>query len=369
MIQKIKYVLKGLHQFLFEDFVQVQESPKCFYYKDDKDEADRNSRIIDMMPSLKTFVPLFYAKQGFSQTIIQTLHKYSFINPKYERVILNNCIALDWVKARQNAPTIVFFHGLGGNSYTDITKIMVNSFVSHGYNVCVFNRRGHNTSSMIDPAICVSRHFPRYTCDKDTDTVLKYINSKYPNTQIFLIGISCGANIVVNYLATEESKHRNIIAAVSVSNGFDLTRCIDSVDDVNNELLCSFLKDVIYEHSNEYKKYYPEEYALLMKAKTLKEFDSHLLKFFGFNTTEEYYYNDSSGTKLKNIRQPLLCINNESDPFIHNDMLNIPRNASQTNPNIISVITKYGGHGSWIDSLYKENWSSRVILEYLKTFI
>lgn len=356
---------------------------ELFHYDHRTDDIDiskviAKQDISSKLVSLKTFKPIYLAKGGVSQTLIQNFHRdVLFPTGRYEREYItvdNVDIALDWkTVVRHDSPIIVFFHGIGGHSETNVTKMFTSHFYRMGYTVCVYNRRGHGKTSLVPSQgkIDIKKMLPVYVDHEDIDLILKCITEKYPKSKLFLVGVSCGANMVTHYISKETPLHENIKAAVSISNGYDINMIADNLDDVTSYILCSNIQKVLRSNQKELESYCRQndikiDVPRALSVKTITEFDEELLHLLDYKTLKEYYDSHSSSNRIQYAQIPLLCIDNETDPFVTKEVLKIPIEAAQKNSNITSVITKYGGHCSWIESLINPSWAAKLICEYIE---
>jgi predicted alpha/beta-fold hydrolase len=131
--------------------------------------------------------------------------------PNRETVTLDDggTVCLDWTTPKNNErsdpPKIVLFlPGLTGGSNENYAKSICHKATELGYTAVVFNNRG-----CADAPLTVSSHYtgrsshykfmcaqtPKLYCAAKTDdfcAVLLLIRSRYPDSPIFLMGISLG---------------------------------------------------------------------------------------------------------------------------------------------------------------------------------
>jgi len=357
-------------------FIKTSEYPEIYFI-----DNFNNKRVINSCPSLKSFNIAFWCRGGRAQTVIQSLKQ----KPKngYERELLMLSdgveVALDWKftpNINENTSIILCLHGLGGDSNSRYIQTFSETCVEKGYNVVVYNRRGHGGVSLIPrkKTNIKPKLFPRHCNLDDMNEVVNYIMKKYPNSDKYMIGFSCGANLLVKYL----SQNINIPfkASASISNGYQIyrgTMLLKQNDRIGDGIVTQFLKDILKEGRIDDVKILASEYNIeldingIMNSKSLHTLEELLvLKAYGYTTLEEYYNTDSCHMTIKNVNSPLLCIANKDDPLVHKDMIETPILAAKHNPNIITVITERGGHVGWIEGFNKEPWYSKVFFEYIE---
>ncbi len=89
----------------------------------------------------------------------------------------------------------------------------------------------------------------------------------------------------------------------------------------------------------------------LNKIKYYRDFDQLVtLKFFNFESVDDYYVKSSSVYDLSNLNVPSLFFNAQNDKLSPVDTIDI-QSTFKTNPNILLVTTRWGGHVCWFSGL------------------
>lgn len=342
----------------------------------------RNLEILKHVPTLKQFKPVWWGIFGRIQTLLQSIKKQKY---EYNREIIKLDdgvdIALDWKEDEsmdENTPIVVCLHGLGGDSSSPFLKTFTDIAFDKHFRSVVYNRRGHGGMSLIPNDFFSSSNskiFPRHSDVEDMECIVNHITFNYPNTPKFLVGFSCGANLGVNYI----SKHKDdFTCCVSISNGYNIkegTHLLAKYSPICDGIVCQFLKDILFDGRLEELKTLANaseinlDYKAIMKSKSFKQLEELLVSTHNCIDLDEYYNEDSCHLTIGDSTIPLLCLSNENDPLIHNNVLMIPKMAPKDNENIITVITKYGGHIGWIDSIENDPWYSRIVFEYFDYFM
>jgi len=341
-----------------------------------------NKYIIDNCPCLAGFCPSWWAVGPHAQTFMQC----TFPVPKgahiYTRELIhlsfdNVEIALDW-KAGPNmtctTPIIVFLHGLGGSSSSRYMQIFTSECVKMGYRPIVYNRRGHGGTSLMPkaPGKQAPKIFPTHVNMEDMEEVVQYIVKRFPRAPKYLVGLSCGANLAINYIA-EHPKHP-FIATVSISNGYDIWNGTNLLqkNPTSMKVATDFLLDLLDDNKKDMKYMCKEQnihinFDIARRCRTLQDFESLVVvPGYEFNNLYEYYENVGSHNKLGQVTTPLLCITNKCDPLVPTEMTLIPKDAATKNKYIINIETKNGGHLGWIEGRDKMPWYMKLIFEYFK---
>ena len=337
-----------------------------------------NQNVIDHCPSLQKFKPVFWAQSGEAQTFLQKLLPIKGNRYAREMFAFSDGVetSLDWKYPKNilSAPIIVCLHGLGGDSSSNYMQLFTNLCQKSGYTTVVYNRRGHGDGSLLPKtgkivdASCV---FPRHVNMSDMIEVVDHICKKRPSPKKYLVGFSCGGNLAINYLA-HVGDASPFVSAVSVCNGFNIflgTHQLKQERKYFSKIATNFLKDLLTKKRLveiqilAKEKNINVELKKAMAATSVPEFESYFVGSYG-TTLESLYLDDSSHDKLNLIKNPLLCLQNNSDPFIPSSMNHYPSIWGLCNPNIFYVETKAGGHLGWIDSYFGTPWYMRLILEY-----
>ena len=343
-------------------------------------DNENNRKIAAAIPS--SFQVAWWAAGPRAQTFVQAV---CLATPpsRYRRelIYMNDGVqvALDWKEdagMTVDTPLILCLHGLGGDSGSKYMQVFTHISLVRGYRCVVYNRRGHGGMSLLPPNgnLC-KKIFPRHSDMDDMWCVVKHLMSKYPSAPKYMIGFSCGANLMVNYLALPGGSGDFILSA-SVSNGYDIyggTKYLKENDRVCDGILASFLKDILRSgRSVEGRKLakiagVDIDFDAVMKCNSLQDLEGLLVvPTYGYKSVKEYYDSDSCHKTIDNVKSPLLCIANRSDPFVHESMIEVAVEAAKRNPNIITIVTEHGGHIGWIEAGNPEPWYARTFFAALK---
>ncbi|KAJ1286430.1 hypothetical protein BS78_03G351100 [Paspalum vaginatum] len=265
-------------------------------------------------------------------------------------------IALDWLLASDledgliskdaSTPLVVVVPGLTSDSAAAYVKHLAYSVASKGWNVVVSNHRGLGGVSI------TSDCFYNGGWTEDVREVIKYLHHRYPNTPLFCIGTSIGANIVVKYLG-EEGENTPIAGAASICSPWDLL--------IGDRFISRKLVQRIYDKAlaiglKGYAKLHQPVLARLAnwegikKSRSIREFDHHATCVVArYETVDTYYRRCSSASYVANVSVPLLCINALDDPLCTKEA--IPWDECRANKNIVLATTPNGGHLAFFQGL------------------
>jgi predicted alpha/beta-fold hydrolase len=338
---------------------QPKEVPFTFCVKN-----KLNEKIINNIQSLQLYTPSIICKSGMVQTLIQQYLMFTNVDYEIEYIMTsdNETITLDWKYCKDKSkPLILCLHGLGGNSKSPYLKTFVNHVTNSNYNVVIYNRRRHTKNNEKGDGV----PFPKHVNMEDMELVVSTIKKKYPKNVKFLVGFSAGANLAIKYIFKH---HKDFLGTVSISNGYNIYDGLKMLTDKSiNTIVVNFLKNLITSQVEKDILRYNSSIDIdkVKKAKTVIEFEESLLvPLYNYKNLKSYYNDCSCHKVIKNIKSHLLCLCSCDDPFIPSDLINIPINACAKNKNIITVVTKSGGHIGWIET--GGSWYINVILEYFE---
>ncbi|KAL0016101.1 hypothetical protein SO802_003170 [Lithocarpus litseifolius] len=280
-------------------------------------------------------------------------------------------VALDWVSGddRQlppDSPLLILLPGLTGGSGDSYVRHMLVRARSKGWRVVVFNSRGCGDSPVTTP------QFYSASFIGDMHEVVEHVSSRYPKANLYAVGWSLGANILVRYLG-QESHSSPLSGAVSLCNPFNLVIADEDFhkgfNNVYDKALAKSLCNIFKNHALLFEDIGGEyNIPLAANAKSVRDFDQGLTRVsFGFKSVDDYYSNSSSSDTIKHVRIPLLCIQAANDPIAPSR--GIPREDIKENPNCLLIVTPKGGHLGWVagvDAPRGAPWTDPVVMDYLE---
>ncbi|GLC58457.1 hypothetical protein PLESTB_001361000 [Pleodorina starrii] len=143
--------LEILISVLTAPFRKIQETPVVTCVEDND-----NTSVLQAMPSLRKFVPTWWALGPFAQTVANGSRAVKNATPyTRELTVMSDgvAVALDWKTVDPalppDAPLVVVCHGLGGHSRTNSCNGVTEALARRGWRVVVYNRRGHGGSSLL----------------------------------------------------------------------------------------------------------------------------------------------------------------------------------------------------------------------------
>ncbi|KAG9128638.1 hypothetical protein Leryth_017117 [Lithospermum erythrorhizon] len=229
----------------------------------------------------------------------------------------------------------------------------------------------------------------------DITEVVGHVRNLYPNADLYAVGWSLGANILVRYLGQEGESCR-LSGAVSLCNPFDLVIADEDFhkgfNNVYDKALANSLRRIFMKHAHLFQNMGGEyNISLVANAKTVREFDEGLTRVsFGFKSVDEYYSKSCSSDSVKLVRTPLLCIQAryyltpypvQAFQFISYArkcleswgqiirLLHPGNGYVEENRNCLLIVTPKGGHLGWVagsEAPFGAPWTDPVVMDFLE---
>jgi predicted alpha/beta-fold hydrolase len=318
-------------------------------------------------------------------------------------------VALAWSRQSDclpaDAPVALMLHGLAGNEKVGYVRRFAHRAISYGFRPVLMVRRGHGDLSIEVPDRSISetlendvlkncercsldakRMWPRYSESYDLRQVVKHLKHDRlrSDVQLVAVGFSAGSNMLAKALGepgeAADELNRNVCAAVSLANGFDIASgeplLRSSAPDLN-ALLTLLVKRmyrrneraIVSETSKSFSQSSHQHYKRrILQCSTLRELDENTaVPMYGYKSADEYYEASSCKDELCNVRTPLCIINARDDPFINEELLDLARSAVRQNSEYLSLlISSHGGHMAWVQKgSDTSSWSDDISLQFL----
>jgi len=300
------------------------------------------------MPVIESsYKPSFLFKKGFVSTVYSGLFRKVLLHQKRERITLNDgdFMDLDW--SYSNVKTnklIILLHGLEGHAQRPYMTGAAKLFNNNGIDAVGVNFRGCSGDNNLK--------FRSYHSGvtEDLEAVVNHVISQKQYSEIYLKGISLGANVILKYLGERDDVPLQIKSAIAVSVPCYLSGSAKELHTFKNKLYHDrFLKHLLQRLKIKQKSF-PNllSEAELKSIKTLSDFDNvYTSKAHGFKNASHYYETCSSLQFLENIKVPTLIINALNDSFLSPECY--PVKAAKNNAHLYLEMPKYGGHAGFVD--------------------
>lgn len=320
-----------------------------------------------------TFKPLWWLRNRHTQTIYASLiYRENAPVDKTERLELpdGDFIDLAWATGDlpDNSPLIVILHGLGGGVQSRYVSGFMHAFNKAGWRAVLMHFRGASHEP---------NRLPRAYHSGDTgdvDYLLQTLNTREPDTQKAIVGVSLGGNVLLKWLGEAGLQQKYPVkAGVAISVPLQLDSGATSVNRGFSKI---------------YQAYLLRRLKKLLKRKLLTNplqsrqwldrldnlhcfwtFDDQITApLHGFPHVHAYYKDASSRQYIKNINIPTLIIQSLDDPLFTRDI--IPQSHELADCVDLELSEK-GGHVGFIagEGLKPVFWLDQRLPEFLKNYL
>lgn len=305
---------------------------------------------------------------GHWQTIMPLYLTDILIKVEYTRERLDtpdgDFIDLDWVNRElDNAPTLILFHGMEGNSQSHYAKRILYYLKEIGWRGVVAHARG--CSEELNRTL----NFYHAGLTTDIDLVVKTLSARC-NNRLFAAGVSLGGNALLKYLGEGGNNANLIEAAVVISAPFQLLDCSLNINrGINRYLYQPYFMRTLLVKMKQYATQFPE-LNLYPNVKTMDDFNNlYITQLYQFRDSVDYYNQSSSIKYLKNIVTPCMIIQAANDPLI--PAKTWPHQSDLSN-SITFVGLQQGGHVGFIGNNHNFKKAilklPRIMVQYLNLF-
>ena len=312
-----------------------------------------------------SFKPSRLIRSAHIQTTIQSVLGRGSLNGRMERLPTpdSDFIEVLWVGSGMG-PVVVLLPGLGGSAWSPYATGMANTLSARGYRVAILHARGCGTQ----PNRLVTAFHSGQT--EDLAYFVSVLRERQAPCQLFAVGFSLGANVLLKYLA--ETPQAPLRHAVAVSPPLDLAACAKRLKRGASQLYQGYLLRGLHQMLREKRLRIDIDGALnidtdsIARLRTIEAYDDAITApLHGFGTKERYYSECSSGPRLSEVTTPATIISSIDDPFL---------DASQYQrlpalPDVVELrLTRYGGHVGFIQGVNPSegliSWLETQVLGY-----
>lgn len=315
-------------------------------------------------------------KQSLINTVLTNRYFYYFNykymqyfnkNVTYEYINYENAnFILEWLNNNNNNPIIIFGPTIDSDPIYNVYRyyLMLYLYKKRNYSVVNLDFRGYSFD-LLD-----YKSFYE-TGLNDTQYIINYIISKYPNKNIYLCGFSLSGCVFGNVL-NKCNMPNNIKGLILISSPINTLE----ISKQSKQKYFNYPEKILLSHIRSYfnknKIAFDHPYLTkknkknILNMKTFDEFFTNYIKPINNNkyATIIDWSNDTDLIYiLKNISIPTLIIHSIDD-FIYSyndDTLKLLSN----NNNISYIMTKYGGHNGFLKNnkkLYYRNYVLNFII-------
>jgi hypothetical protein len=256
---------------------------------------------------------------GHAQTIYPVLIRRPEVALRRERIDTpdGDFIDFDWLEpsvAEDNAPLVVLFHGLEGNSRSHYALALMAYLRSIGWRGVVPHFRGCSGEPNRRPR---AYHSGDYS---EVAWMLETVRTQVPDAPLFAVGISLGGSALLNWLGREEHRAaRTITAAAAVSTPLDLAAAGIAIEQGLNRIYSRHFRATLVPKAMAMARRFPGtlDASAIARVDSMYGFDDVVTApLHGFTGTDDYWQRASSKPWLKAVAVPTLVLNARNDPFI-----------------------------------------------------
>ncbi len=306
-----------------------------------------------------TYRPNLMLRNGHLNSIYTALFRKPPV-VQYTRVRIpthdSDFIDLDLIRAK-NDKVAILCHGLEGSSDSQYMRGTSDLLSKNGFDICAMNYRYCSGEINLTPQL----YHSGFTVD--VNTTIAFLEDSYQ--EIYLVGYSLGANLVLKYLGDGVFKiNTKIKKACAISVPMHLeSSSIKMLRRQNFLYTRRFLKTLKAKLKSKHLQF-PNHFDLrhIEKIRNVWDFDEFYTgPLNGFEDARDYYNQCSSLQFVHNIETPTLIINAKDDPFISERCF---PTAKQINNTLVKTCyPKYGGHVGFYAKEFC--WEERRILDFL----
>lgn len=354
---------------------------KCrkIYYK-----SALNLKILShLAPQIAKYKPTFYLPSALTQILYAELWRRHKFDLESQSITLedNGEVVLEWFPQNfsqmdVNTPIVVFKLGVCGTTRAPYCQELCAIMVQKGWRMVVVHRRGFGYNHL------VTSTFMHKEEEFDLDYVSKKVKEIYPYANLYLLGVSAGANFAANYLG-KVGADTPFKAFCSISNPYNICRVsynMSTTTSTSNKIYSKFIaknmmKMFNFHYTNPHVRKVLDQQSFnldeftkkLEKQKNSWTVDKHLtIRFGGYESIFDYHHHISCEHALAEIKLPSLFINNREDPICVKE--SVPIDKIYKNENFILLMVERGGHIEYLSGRKPEWWAFNTALEYFSYF-
>jgi len=314
-------------------------------------------------PAAESYEAPFWLPGGDLQTIWGALIGGPEVDYRRQRWELpdGDFIDLDWVDGPAEAPLLVLFHGLEGNSRSPYALHLMAAAKQRGWRGVVPHFRGCSGEP---------NRLPRSYHSGDTaeiEAILRHIGAGNGGAPIHALGFSLGGNALLKWLGERgEAAGEVVRSAAAVSAPLDLPAAGAALDQGFSRVYTArFLKTLKAKALAKLERF-PGLYdrQALLEVDSIKAFDSLVTApLHGYRDADDYWARAASKPGLKAIAVPTLIINARNDPFMPGAVLPTPE---QVSPLVTLDFPESGGHVGFVTGPFPgaSGWLPQRLLDY-----
>lgn len=301
-----------------------------------------------------------------AQTIYPALFRPAAVVFRRERVDTpdGDFVDFDWQDpdgAAPDAPTVVLFHGLEGNSSSHYSRALMRRLQTIGWRGVVPHFRGCSGEPNRLPR---AYHSGDYA---EVGWMLSAIGARLPAAPLYAVGVSLGGSALLNWLGRERERALStLVAAAAVSAPLDLAAAGIAIGQGFNRIYARHFLSTLVPKALQMATRFPGtlDVAAVRTATSMHAFDDVVTApLHGFGGAEDYWQRASSKPWLGGIAVSTLVLNARNDPFIPASSLPGAESVSRT---VTLEQPAHGGHAGFAMSPFPGSleWLPNRLLQF-----
>lgn len=342
-------------------------------------KTQENEFILEnLRHTISQYSPTFFMPHDYLGLLLSNRFIHETADP-YERQLISlkdgETISIDWFpkghdsKLEGDVPVIVLVPGITSDSTAEYALTFCEyAFRDYGFRIGVLNRRGYSGMEYTkdDPDPITWNKF------EDMDEVLDTVSNKYPDSHLYLAGISMGANHIQKYAGLRGLAGKGIKAKAlgCISSPYCLISASENINasSIFRPSITSGLVRSVQSHLHEEKFVKAAEkrgidLKQVLASQSSDEFNQNFsIKFSNHDTLDEYKSSVSSKDAVEHIKVPTLAVNSRTDGIAHHTA--IPYESIRNNPRFIQLLVNSGGHIEYFSTFFMRRWAYDLVLDY-----
>lgn len=316
---------------------------------------------------MKTFPPQYRAPEwlpgGHTQTLWPLLIKPRPLNLRRERWETpdGDFIDIDFLDGPLDAPLLVLFHGLEGNSHSHYALSTAVACRNAGWRLALPHFRGCSGELNRAPRAYFSGD------SAEIDWILRRLYTHNQSRRLHAAGVSLGGNALLKWGGEQGRDAREVVNGLAgICAPLDLTACghhlAHGFNQVYTRHFLHTLKRISAARLHRHPGLFDAE--RMRVARTLWQFDDAVTgPMHGFSGADDYWQHCSAKPWLTAIRTPTLVINPKNDPFLPASHL---PGQNDVSPWVCLEQPETGGHVGFVSGSFpgKLDWLPQRLLHF-----
>lgn len=323
--------------------------------------GSNQARLIFQEFCLSSYTAPIWLPGGHLQTLYAAALARPAVNYRRERWELpdGDFIDLDWLDGPADAPLVVLFHGLEGDSNSVYARYLMAALQLRGWRGVVAHFRGCSGEP---------NRLPRAYHSGDSaeiDAILRHL--RQGNAPLFVAGVSLGGNALLKWLGEQGEAAREVVqACAAVSAPLDLPAAGAALDHGFNRIYSAHFLRTLRPKALAKLDRFPGLYdrCMVAAAASIEAFDTLVTApLHGYRDAADYWRQAASKPGLRNIRAPTLIVNARNDPFMPGEVL---PGSTEVSAQVTCDFPVQGGHVGFVTGPFPGgfDWLPQRLLDF-----